>query len=198
SVIRALYDALLRQTPTMSVDKLVTAVAPALPGVDEIKVREILDTLMGLAVGRTARDLQPDEFVKALLRSPDAKVEPDRIDAFSSRLIELLTCDSVSITAKAIDLQFENHAILLGSRIVSDVRPVFGDKAAQGAVAGVLVHILKLTVQADGEVRQWFVSLDTADMGRLQKTISRAQEKDGAMRSLVPGVPVLEMGSEDE
>ncbi len=193
--LRSAFDS---QAPTLDIDALVNAVSTRVPEIDRPTLRAVVETLMGLCVARTSRDMDLPTFVKSVLGSPNLGVSKEQTAIVGPRLEAFLACDSIATTAKAIDLQFENRTILLGSRILSDVRPVFRDLIRDSPVATVVIQTLKLTVQEDGEVKQLFIALDSEDISRLQKTLARAREKGDALRRLIPKLPVLEAGPEDE
>jgi hypothetical protein len=113
------------------------------------------------------------------------KLEDDRIESFGKNLSRLLRLSGVALKAKAISIAADVPRLFSETRILSDIRPIFGDKPAQQPVGATLVHNLRISYSEDGNEHQFFVQLDTRDLRNVQECVNRALEKDTALRSLL-------------
>ncbi|MEZ0363084.1 hypothetical protein ACAG26_05195 [Mycobacterium sp. pUA109] len=117
----------------------------------------------------------------------------------------LVGSPTIRTFAKALELRNAYEKILINSRIISDIRPVFADDEDDvgGIVESAMVnHTLQLTYQP-GDSRwpaELHLALDTADLKKLKRQIDRALEKGGAARALIEkgGAAVLEPQEQSE
>ncbi|MDQ3252968.1 MAG: hypothetical protein M3R15_03515, partial [Acidobacteriota bacterium] len=52
----------------------------------------------------------------------------DALNQFKQRLAQFLNVKSLQLVAKAHDVLLEHSQVFISARIVSDIRPVFGEK----------------------------------------------------------------------
>jgi hypothetical protein len=142
--------------------------------------REVLRGLVTFAViprrfGMTANEL--DAAVKRSFDMPESEFP----------LGELLTSAPVQQAAKALDLRNAYERILLTSRIVSDIRPVFDDDDIKESVTAAMVnHTLQLKYSGSAHDQQdLHIAVDIDDLKRLREQIDRALKKEAAARSFI-------------
>lgn len=118
-------------------------------------------------------------------------------EAFRDFLLALMELEnSIGVSAKATDVLADHHRPLLGSRILTDLRPIFSGKDDPRPIAGVVVHTLKLTSRAGrGEETTFYFALDEADLRALGETIERAMKKERALKAKLEEVkwPCIEI-----
>lgn len=96
-------------------------------------------------------------------------------------LIQLLNSfSSIKLTVKARNLIIENLNNFTESRIISDIRIVFNDdNRNEKQQCALIVHQLNIKYFSGSSKNNLFsISLDSADLKKLKKTIDRAIEKD--------------------
>lgn len=118
-------------------------------------------------------------------------------------LVVLLDNPTLRGHAKALGLRNEYERILTGSRLITDIRPIFDDVDGSAAIRAVVVnHSMRLRyVGNDRETRDLHLALDTSDLQKLKEQVDRALLKDRATQEFMEtkGVIVLEpAGDEDE
>ena len=84
----------------------------------------------------------------------------------------------VSLVAKAKDLWSELPRKLIKSRILSDIRPIFGDSLGSIPVQGVVVHTLVLTFIEGDEEKEFHVNFDQNGISKLAGILNRATDKE--------------------
>jgi hypothetical protein len=105
---------------------------------------------------------------------------------FAQRLTELLAVGSFDIVAiKAQELQSEYERTFCEARILTDIRPVFGNKAEDSPTATIVVHTLKLAFHEMSGHKEFFVALDEDDIASLKKTLERAEVKAKNLKALL-------------
>ena len=122
--------------------------------------------------------------------------EFERWKSVSGAFRELFDLPLVRLSAKALDLSYEHAHLLQRARIITDVRPIFDDKAIQ-LQGAVIAHDLLLRYDdVEGE-HVLSLSLDDRDIESLRKQCERALlkaqtakaqlEEKGLLKTLVPG-----------
>jgi hypothetical protein len=97
----------------------------------------------------------------------------------------LLDLSGVALKAKALSVATDCPRVFSTTKILSDVRPIFGDDPSKRPVGAVVLHNLRITYAENGEEQNFFVQLDTRDLKSLQENVNRALAKDSALRQFV-------------
>ena len=98
---------------------------------------------------------------------------------------ELISLQPIRKFAKALDLRNAYERILLKSRIVSDIRPVFDDEEIGDVDAAMVNHSLQLKLRVGDDESDLHIALDVDDLTSLKKQIERALEKESAARRFI-------------
>jgi hypothetical protein len=109
----------------------------------------------------------------------------ESVETLKQRLIQLLSVDALKLVAKAHDILIEHYRTFYEARIVSDVRPVFGEDVAISPKAAVIVHSLKIDYMEGGESKEFFVALDTKDIEAFINVLDRAKAKTETLKAFI-------------
>lgn len=173
-------------------DEIATTALAAFPS-ESVDFKELATALTALySVKSRKEDLPIEEFVEDVcdsmeaLDSAELKLPHADRDRFRENLTTLLKADIFAVVAKANDLKTDDERTFCHARILTDLRPVFGQQVADGPQAMVVVHLLKLGYhQGSDKHQQFYVSLDSDDLEELRKHIDRAEAKAKSLRSVV-------------
>jgi hypothetical protein len=197
-----LVKALEEATPTLFKGDLASFVADRV-SFDAGIAKGLINALVSLyIVRRSGPQLTEAEFVddvcKALDAAENPKLRPENgnWDTFKRRLERLLQFEtSVGITSKALDVMWQNQRVFCdaGARMISDVRPVFKNGVSDPPIAAVVVHTLKIAYHEGGEVHEFYVALDSADLKFLRELLQREEDKLESLKSML-NVQYLEPG----
>jgi hypothetical protein len=197
ALVRRLSDELgekleVRLLVESDVEKLVQSSA-VLADVKEEDRSLLTDSLTGLHYLKSASGYGVDELIDVVSKAFGR--EGDSADGSRERLEEnlrtILSIKPLIASAKALDLLSERDKVLLGTRILSNIRPVFDDDLTAPFLASVVTHSLKITVRgASSGAETIYLSLDTQDLKDLRDTIDRAILKANSIASKLnePGV----------
>jgi hypothetical protein len=192
-LINALSSATITAEPSAMAEKITESI-PSIPRGD---LADIVDTLYSLYHVREFSEVRPPRFVRdlveTLLQNSDFGLKKEDASAVGKRFHRLLNVDTLNVLSKAIRLQRDTARVYSFAKIISDVRPVFGDEVSKGAISAVITHTLKLGYYEGGEYREFFIVLDEADLINLQEVIERAHEKSETLDGLLKksGLPRL-------
>lgn len=163
----------------------------AVKSLDHDMVQSILFSIAslasGLEEGHSEYKIAEDVFNVILTRGYFSWADDNSKGEFVERVATLLKSKQIYYAAKSNQLLYEYQNVLLGARIVSDVRPVF-DTNLDGAInAGMIIHNLHLHYQKDEESPHTdiFLALDLEDIKSLQEVLARAEKKELAIRAFI-------------
>jgi len=148
-----------------------------------------------------------DDFLSQLtnsfidqLKSENFQFENDFDDKFKSMKIfikKILTKDSnLFYYEKAFNLLLERSRLMVSSRIITDIRPVFKEEKIEAPNYCVITHNLKIQYfKGLYEKKKNFYALDHQDLIHLQSQIERALEKEVEMQKFCQkaGLDILEV-----
>lgn len=189
-----LWEAFRNSSPALSTFAFAKQVAQraGLPLEEVGRYFEVLGSLFVTLEFRkvSVEQLAAEVVEAALAQEIEGLVgEATKVESFKSRLVKFLSLDaSVGITAKAANVVFRHKNPFAGSKILTDIRPVFSPDKLEPA-AGVVVHSLEIDVVRGLEQDQesYFFALDSQDLRTLRETVDRAIKKEDALRKLLAG-----------
>jgi hypothetical protein len=163
-------------------------------------LKRMIDTLASLHRLRTRSNTQPDILANDVVEaaSKDGYFQGVSSDVLGDRLARLLALDSLSLVdAKAKELQLEAEHAFCDTRIVTDLRPVFGGNVAGSPEAMIIVHTLKIGYHDSGEQKhkEMYFSLDADDIIKLTEALKRAQDKTRILKAKMDsvGIPTVDL-----
>jgi hypothetical protein len=152
-------------------------------------IKKILSSISSLSKLLSTRRWTPRKLATALDLAVRNGIEDFKVAEgadFKERIATLLSLDALNlIEAKAKELQQEAQRLLLDARILSDIRPVFGENIGENPAAFILTHTLKLHYQEGGDHKEFFVALDEQDIASLKEISERAQKKTVVLKRIV-------------
>lgn len=118
--------------------------------------------------------------------------------AFTTDLEAMIGCDdSLGVTAKISALRSDHQRVFCSSRILTDIRPVFGDDPTKSPRAAVVVHSLRLTYHVGDTHDDIFVALDAEDLRVLRNHCDRAMKKELALNEQIRRTDMTLLEAED-
>lgn len=155
-------------------------------GVDEAA----FDALMTASVFRSSRGLSAADLASDLLEDSDHPGGEHALEL-------LLSNDKVVRVAKVFDLLWANERIVSGTRVLTDVRPLFDDSDDALPLGSTIVHTLQVSFFAEGGAQELHLTLDRDDLESLRDHATRALIKARRLRSSLAGTGLEVIGKED-
>ena len=183
--------------PVLDPRKMATKIAPSVRSIPHDDLRGILIATFSLSAVRILNKVSISGFLDDVCDSLHAKKSEFNAPVLRSRLERLLQMPPIVLASKASAIQREHASVLVDTRILTDIRPVFGEgpESFQGAI---IVHNLKITSLQANVVKENFFALDDDDLTMLQKTLARAEAKSKSLRAFIEksGLPNMEPTTE--
>lgn len=157
---------------------------------------ELAAAVMGLHYLYSAASWDREDFLKELLsvlyqREVDSTFD---IERFLENVNILLNIQSLRTSVKSYTLSAEVEQAFLSARIVTDIRPVFGEELLQPLLGCVVLHSIKTIIKSNNEQRSLFISADTSDLISLREEIDRAIRKAEVLTNLIQNLPNTPLG----
>ncbi len=198
---RELLVAIQEERPTLHYADFSARVARKISGIKPNEVQDVIETLVSLYGVRTRWGLEIPELAQIVTQATEwdweSEFSGEERDSFEGRLVLLLGIDSLDATSKALDVLLEHEHTLHDVRIMTDVRPVFGQNADEPPIGTMVVHMLKISYHDESEeVKEFYVALDAGDTRALSAELERADQKAESLKRMLgpTGVPYIDAG----
>lgn len=165
--------------PAKVVEKLLPSAGEVLSK-DLPQIAELTWRLYSVKEGRggsTADFIQDVSTAMERGESTSPSLDKSSISRLQARLARLLELDTVRVSARAADLRLETANIFEGARLLTDLRPVFGQQHDAPLLGALIQNTLKITYWSEGKSSDIFLSLDRNDLKTLKEIIDRAENK---------------------
>lgn len=115
----------------------------------------------------------------------DESLSKDLQSQLEVRLNEILTVSPAQVVAKSYDVLTEHGCIYTSARVLTDIRPVFGQNPDVAPTAGLTVHMLNIEHLKGSDAETFVVALDAKDIQDLIDVLERAKKKNDTLRSVI-------------
>lgn len=181
-----------------SAKAMADGIASSVPSIPKEELETITELLYSLYHVREFSELNRNDFLKELLEGIREVAKPaiseQEFPLIRQRFKDLLSVTVLQSISKAIVLQRDQDRIYCEARIVSDIRPVFGEDVKEKPVAAAITHTLNISYHESGDHKDLYVVLDQVDLEEMEKVIKRAMVKDKALDQLLSDSGVARLG----
>lgn len=149
----------------------------------ESLLRSALNAIFSLINLKNSSNINSDELINDISEAFKTEFcdgnKNKKAEILENNLKLLLSSqENLGLTIKANYLLKENQKKFQESRIISDIRIVFGDDIQKDCKNALVVHQLKLVYQENDETKEIYISLDNSDLKKLSESINRALSKE--------------------
>jgi hypothetical protein len=168
----------------LSVEQLGKRLRERLPSSLHEEADALLSALLTLRVQIRQLEWKVSKLAEAVSRAEGlAPPTPVGQRELKRRLQALLSADAILTTASAADLLFQHDRPFRSARIVSDIRPVFTDNAAESPRGAVIIQMLQITAWSSGGGTETLsFALDEKDLLTLKRVVDRGIKKTKTLR----------------
>jgi hypothetical protein len=173
-------------------------VASRVRSIPQDDIENIIESLWQIEFMRFSLEAPREPFMEDIKQALIAAEvgTADEIAALMPVVDRLLQTPSLNIAAKARALLTDGNSYCR-SRVLTDVRPIFGADIAESPKAALVVHHLTLSYHASSpSVADVIVSLDADDIEDLIEVLQRAQTKQKRLQSLLTEARVTYLDSD--
>jgi hypothetical protein len=178
---------------------LVTRLRKEVPELDSVGADIFISMLFSIIGLHTTHSWSFEDLANSLSQSKDLDLEEAPRTVLATRLIEILGIKSLVTVAKAVDVAGEQSHVFHIARIVTDIRPVFGDDPESAPLGAVVVHTLVLEYHdVDGRIKSFYLGLSDTDLRMLDDALARAKSKSNTLRSFLDRAGLEHINAEIE
>ncbi len=184
----AIVSALGNATPCLRLtdlrDRVQAAILSAAP--DELGLAE---AIIALAVTFSRLEFNSELPEKDLLQSlatavaKEEVLDPEDTKRLRDRLVDISRLPVIRVSTKSTTLQVAHDRVFNSSKIVTDLRPVFGEPVSSGELLFLVIHHLHITAMRNGAIEEVYFSMDDKDLDMLGDAVERARTKAGVLRA---------------
>ncbi len=176
--LAALESKALVSTSIEDDTKRLSAEIPGLMTFSDGERLELCNALVGVHYLRSTPGMTSEEYFADIREAAEsAEYQEKEISTLLSNVELVVSSRVLRASIKAWALLSDEERIYLNGRVLTDVRPVFGDDDCNTLLASVVLHTLKIATQVDGRPKNIHVALDTDDLVDLRRAIDRALDK---------------------
>jgi hypothetical protein len=161
--------------------------APAIPGISGRDAEAFKDAVDSMYSVRAYAEVPLEEFVSDVCESltDEDELPPKEQPPFRHRLLRVLSIDSLNVASKAGLLQNEFERDFCEARILTDVRPIFGEDVNTPPAAMIISHTLKISFHEGGgrRVNEVYFCMGSRDIAQLRSVLDRAEAKAKSIRA---------------
>lgn len=166
-------------------------IVPKIDFLESPKTNNLVDTIGSLYELRSSLNISTEEFVDEIVdvinsvNDESLKLSDENVEEFKKRLNSLLNINSLSIRTKAANLIVDHQIIFRDAKLISDIRPIFGNDVEEKPIATVLVHTLKIEYIENNELKDFHIALDDKDVAKLITLLKRTQIKTESIKEFI-------------
>lgn len=147
---------------------------------------EAAETLTALYIVLAHSNDPPSEMASEIADAlKEIEIELKFPDEAQERLVQLLSFDSLVVSAKAEGLMYDYENVFSTARVFTDIRPVFGLDAQELPKAGVITHMLSIHYFHGMQHKEINIALDEIDMDNIMDALVRADNKGETLKSVL-------------
>jgi len=176
--------ALLGDLPAfLSTPELASEIATLWPALDDDELREL--TLALLSISTQSLRWSAEKIGLLISESKDLDIPDEGREPFGAVLARVVETPVLQTSAKAVSVLNQQERLFETARIMSDIRPIFGDDPSERPAGAVVVHTLSIEHHIDGRKGTFNVAMDRNDLVELEAAVDRAIKKGGTLSSVV-------------
>jgi hypothetical protein len=196
-----LVAALATAPPSPVAKEIVSGITTTISGIDPDHLTPIIEAVLALYFVRAQAEAPLDGFIGDVITAwPDSEDLVARGESGTSslkkRLETLLSIVPLGTVAKAVNLRSEYAETFCSARVLTDLRPVWGQSDPPLPPIGAIVtHMLKLEYHhgTAADHRELYVALDSNDIVELIRALQRAQKKEESLKDLMNKAKVSDL-----
>jgi hypothetical protein len=147
-----------------------------------------------------ASNRQPNELLQEAAETLKGAHDERAIELVVRFLSDVLAASGLLLAAKATALYEDNERLLLDSRLIVDVRPIFEPRLPTSIAATVVLYKLRMSIRSphSGDIDTMVLTVREEELKELGKAVGHAIEKAGVVRQARPfGVALVESQDDD-
>jgi len=144
---------------------------------------DLSQSLTSLLYTAGAASLSINEIIDSASETIETSF-PEHAEILSSFVRGILSCRNLLLSFKSTALREDNENIVVDSKIILDIRPIFDFDLSEAVNAHTFLYRLKLTHRTSNEVESKVYTLSQDALDELARALGRAKDKMELLRNL--------------
>lgn len=186
----------------LTMDDLVTTLSATLAPIKQADHRKLITAVFSLYTLQSRRETQSEQtasdVVDAATKLAEFRplVSGDVRQSAIDVMTKVLNIDEVQQRIKMLDVTNQYERRFHDIRILSDIRPVYGDNPAEPPSQLHVMHTIKLSFHDETSIKDIYVSVHPQDLPKLTEAIERAEAKQRSLQILISRFNLMPKGGE--
>jgi len=185
-------------TDTYRINDLIEEVLEMDRKFSKVEIDEIVTVARSISNIIEQTESSPEEVIEDIFniiekgKAKNIAYKNQNKKVFISTLKGLIQSESITNSSKAVSVLFANQNNFLSTRIITDIRPLFGSDLEVSPKGAVIVHSLKIHFDDSrcAEHKDIYIALDSKDIQLLKETILRAEKKERNLKSMLQNMDI--------
>ena len=165
------------------------------PEDSEERITVLASAIFGLHFMRAAEMSSVEQWSSDLAQTLNKDGDEASAAILRSKLAAILAVPPIQTAAKAWSLIDDHDKVYVGSRVITDVRPIFNNHIGGTLLASLVIHTLKISTRTNENVENIYAVCDNEDIRELIKSLQRALDKSAYLRRIIRDYPNQEFGA---
>jgi hypothetical protein len=128
-----------------------------------------------------------DDLSRSLARDQRKELHfpAEQQERLSKNLGRLLADEGLVVASKAVYLKRDYEHRYCRTRILTDIRPIFGEDRTLAPATALIVHMLQLVYHEGQSTKEIHIALDAESLSSLKLQIERAEDKAKSLKTLL-------------
>jgi len=177
--------------PFLEPVNLINFLIPKVTTIPESDLKAILELLISLSAAQVQANVPVSQVARDVCglmeqsENEELKIIGEQCDIFRDRLVELLNIEPLTYPAKARGVMADHDNLFSQARVLTDIRTVFGPDISSLPKGAVILHMLKITYAHRGMEDDFYVAMDSEDVGVLITALQRALAKGATLKGVL-------------
>lgn len=156
----------------------------------------LLDAVLGACAFGRGAGLKQESAATEIAGSDLLELDDAEQKTLAARLEALFRSPTLELLAHAVSLRAEDEFTYCTSRILSDLRPIFGRDEEPTSTAALIRHTLKFDVHINGRLESVLISVDDRALQEIAAGVERAIRKSETLVKIAhdAGLRVVDLG----
>ena len=143
---------------------------------------DLSQALTSLLYTAGASALSAEESISSAIETIEAHF-PENAEILSSFVLAILGCRNLLLSFKSTALREDNENIVVDSKIIVDIRPIFDFDASAAINAHTFLYRLRVTHRTSNDVESKVYTLSQVALDELSRALVRAKDKIEQLKS---------------
>lgn len=165
---------------------LVDRIAASVPELPPEHIDTLLDAFVALRFTMESHQWTAEKIASAVSNAPFLRTSDETAPEHLIHLLaDIIKSPQLVPLARRVEVMRSHERSLHGARIITDIRPVFGDEPTEPPPGAAIMHTLRIDCLQNGRMESIYLAIDNDDIALLERLLDRAKKKASTLDKVV-------------